>query len=256
MDEDDQLRMRIPGKWLPDNQEPQTVGSIYTVIPGYKNSGRPVRVIGTTSGRDQYDVEDVLTEEVFRIQKKQIQGRNANKRPDPYPHASLHAILQVGFYEDELKRHIVLRNNDVICREFLQIDPQTQEPVSWERAPTFYVFRSLLQKVDLIEPGNILCVVADQNISTDDLVKLREFMEIDPETFPQRFIRFGLFEDREYPPGGKIQLSLSMGEDENTIVSSDVDDLSQSVYSILTRRATAGGVKIFEMDRIFTEMFL
>lgn len=248
--------MRIPGKWLPDNRAPQTINNIYTVIPGYTHSGRPVRVIGTTAGRDQYDVEDVFTEEVFRIPKKQIQGRNANRRPDPYPHAALHAILQVGFYNSELRRHEVLRNNPTLTREFFRIDPETGEPVTWDKEPTFYIFRSLLQKIDQIEPGNTLCVVSDQNILDEDLVRLQEFMEIDPETFPQDFVRYGLFQDKTYAPGEKIHLNLSLGQNGDTIVSTDPDDGSQRVYRILSSRMTADGVRIMEMDKIFAEPLL
>jgi hypothetical protein len=248
--------MRVPGKWLPDNREPATVGSIYTVIPGYQNSGRTVRVIGTSEGRNQYDVEDVLTEEVFRINKDQIAGANARKRPDPYRHAGLHAILQVGYYDYDLMRHTVLRNNQKICSNLINIHAETQDPVSWtEGVPTFYVYRSLLQKCEEIEPGQTICMVSDQDITEEDLASLKDLIDLDTETYPQRFIGLGWFPSMDYEPGQNIQFGLSLSEDGQSIISQTIDDGSVRIYSI-RNVLHIEGIKVMVMDSMFKNFFL
>lgn len=228
--------------------------SIYTIIPGYENSGRTVRVIDRDTDGDNYLVEDVLDEEIFKIHKKQVEGKDANKRPDPYRHHDLHAILQIPSFEGMMKGQFTLRNNEILTREMLRIDPGTRVPVSWEKERTFYIFRSLLQKARPVESGSILCVVADQNIEKVELRKLKEYMEIDQETFPQKFIRLGIFRDKAYGPGEHIYLNMYMGEDENSIVATDMVDRRQRVYSILARKTFANGVQIWEMDRLFIEI--
>lgn len=247
--------MRVPGKCLPDNNPPEVVGSIYTIIPGYKNSGRGVRVIGTSGGRKEYDVEDLLTEEVFRIKKNLIQGPAAKKRPDFHRHPGLHDILQVGVWDYDQRRYSVLRNNPSLCGDLLRMDPETGEPVHWKNeVSTFYVFRSLLQKIPDIEMGQTLCMVSDQNLTEGDLTQLKTFLEIDPENNPSRFLSLGIFPTAEIEALSPIHLDLSFGENPRVILSTDIEDGKVRRYEILNTRVL-DGVRILEMEKIFDHYF-